>query len=579
MTMELTVIAIVGIVVLIGVAAISARLAVATPLSLVVVGIGLSFLPGLPTITVRPNTILAGALPPLLYATAVRMPVVDFRRDFKAIAGLAVPLVVITTVGTGFLFHVLLPGFGLAYSFALGAIISPTDAVAATSVGRRLGLPSRLMTILEGEGLVNDASSLVLLGAAISATTGTVHLWKVGADFVVSVVVATAIGMVIGYVNVRLRPLLGDSVLSTAASFAVPFLAWVPAQALGESGVLAAVVAGLVTGHLSPRYLPAQDRLAETENWQTLGFLLENGIFLLMGLQLKTLVNAADTGGISVAEAVWIGLAACGAAVVLRMAFTAPLVAALRHDARQAAASRPQLEQMQSKVADPDDPDLGGRRFSSRRLERLMLRITRRLGDIDFFEAENFGWRGGVVLAWSGMRGVVTVAAAETLPEDTPLRPQVILIAFVVAGTTLLAQGLSLPWVIRSLRIPGDDPAADRSEYGRLVGELSAKAAEALEDPGLTLPDGSRYDDDVLTRVHDAVKSRITFTEPDDEGRSINPRDQYRELMLAVIAAERVGLLAARDEGRYSSRTLGRAQRALDVMEANLTQIPGLTSQ
>jgi NhaP-type Na+/H+ or K+/H+ antiporter len=376
--MEFTVIAIVGIVVLIGVAAISARIAVATPLSLVVVGIGLSFLPGLPAITVNPEGILAGALPPLLYATAVRMPVVDFRRDFKAIAGLAVPLVVITTIGTGLLFHALLPGLGLAYAFALGAIISPTDAVAATSVGRRLGLPSRLMTILEGEGLVNDASSLVLLAAAISATTGTVHLWKIGVDFVTSVVVATLIGMVVGYVNVRVRPLLGDSVLSTAASFVVPFLAWVPAEALGESGVLAAVVAGLVTGHLSPRFLPAQDRLAETVNWRTIAFLLENGIFLLMGLQLKTLVNAAGAAGLSVSQAVWIGLAGCGAAVLLRMAFIAPLVAALRHDAHRAADMKPALEKMQSRASDPHPDPRFSRRFSGERLERLMLRITRK---------------------------------------------------------------------------------------------------------------------------------------------------------------------------------------------------------
>ena len=575
--MELTVIAIVGIVVLIGVAAISARIAVATPLSLVVVGIGLSFLPGLPAITVSPEVILAGALPPLLYATAVRMPVVDFRRDFKAIAGLAVPLVIITTVGTGLLFHALLPGLGLAYAFALGAIISPTDAVAATSVGRRLGLPSRLMTILEGEGLVNDASSLVLLAAAISATTGAVHLWKIGVDFVISVVVATLIGMVIGYINVRVRPLLGDSVLSTAASFVVPFLAWVPAEALGESGVLAAVVAGLVTGHLSPRYLPAQDRLAETVNWRTVAFLLENGIFLLMGLQLKTLVNAAGAAGLSVSEAVWIGLAGVGAAVVLRMAFTAPLVAALRHDAHRAADMKPQLEEMKTRASSPDPG--WSRRISGERLERLMLRITRRLGDIDFFVAESFGWPGGVVLAWSGMRGVVTVAAAETLPEDTPFRPQAILIAFVVAGTTLLAQGLSLPWVIRSLKIPGDDAAADRAEYAQLIGELSECAATALDDPGLAMPGGDRYDDEVLARTREAVQQRTTFTEPDEPSGGLSSREQQRHLMLQIVAAERAGLLAARTQGRYTSRTLNRAQRALDLMESNLALLPDLSRE
>jgi CPA1 family monovalent cation:H+ antiporter len=281
--MELTIIVIGAVVAIVAVAAVSDRIAVAAPLSLVVVGIALSFLPGLPKIQVDPEWILAGALPPLLYATAVRMPAHDFRRDFKAIAGLAVLLVVLTTVCSGLLFDTLLPGLGLASALALGAIISPTDAVAATSVGRRLGLPSRLMTILEGEGLVNDASSLVLLSSAVAATTVTVHLWKVGLDFVYAVVVAVAVGLVVGYLNVRVRSMLKDPVLGTAVSFIVPFLAWVPAEELGASGVLAAVVTGLVTGHQGPGLLSARDRLAETVNWETVAFLLESGIFLLMG--------------------------------------------------------------------------------------------------------------------------------------------------------------------------------------------------------------------------------------------------------------------------------------------------------
>ena len=229
--MELTIIAAAAVVAIVAVAAVSQRIAVAAPLSMVVVGIALSFLPGLPKIEVNPEWILAGALPPLLYATAVHVPAQDFRRDFKAIAGLAVPLVVLTMVCCGLLFHAVLPGLGLAYAFALGAIVSPTNAVAATSVGRRLGLPSRLLTILEGEGLVNDASSLVLLASAVAATAGTVHLWKVGVDFVYAVAVAIVIGLVVGHANIRIRPLLKDPVLSTAASFAVPFLAWVPAAA------------------------------------------------------------------------------------------------------------------------------------------------------------------------------------------------------------------------------------------------------------------------------------------------------------------------------------------------------------
>jgi monovalent cation/hydrogen antiporter len=208
-------------------------------------------------------------------------------------------------------------------------------------------------------------------------------------------------------------------------------------------------------------------------------------------------------------------------------------------------------------------------------MERLALHVTRTIGDVDFFVSEGFGWRGGVVLAWSGMRGVITVAAAQSLPDDTPLRPQVVLIAFVVAGTTLLAQGLTLPRVIRALKIPGDDPAADRAEYADLLADLAVQGGTVLDDPGLARPDGRPYDGDVLDRVREAALARASFaeaTEPD----TVSPRDQYRNLMLRILAAERAELLVARSAGRYRSRTLTRAQRALDLMEATLQQIPDL---
>jgi CPA1 family monovalent cation:H+ antiporter len=570
--MELTIIAVVGVIAVVAVAAVSARIAVAAPLSLVVVGIGLSFLPGLPKISIDPEWILAGALPPLLYATAVHMPAHDFRRDFKAIAGLAVLLVVVTTVCSGLLFHALLPGLGLASALALGAIISPTDAVAATAVGRRLGLPSRLLTILEGEGLVNDASSLVLLASAVAATTVTVHLWKVGLDFVYAVEVATAIGLVVGYANVRIRSLLKDPVLGTALSFAVPFLAWVPAEAAGASGALAAVVTGLVSGHQSPRFLPARDRVAETVNWETVAFLLESGIFLLMGLQLKTLLDQDSAAGLDPLQALWIGLVAAAGAVVLRMLFIVPLVAALRQDARRAPTVKLRLEKMQARASDPEL----GHRFSAERLERLGRRIARTVSDLDFLVAEGFGWRGGVVLAWSGMRGVVTVAAAQSLPDDTPFRPQVVLIAFVVAATTLLAQGLTLPRVIRALKMPGDDAAADRAEYGELATELLVKAAAILDDPDLAGPGGRPFPEAVLSRVREEVL-RQDGTGPEAAAATLDLRQQYRHLMMQILAAERTALLAARSLGRYSSRTLGRAQQELDLLEATLQQVPDLS--
>ena len=397
------------------------------------------------------------------------------------------------------------------------------------------------------------------------------HLWKVGLDFLYAVAVAIVVGLVVGYANIRIRPLLKDPVLSTAASFVIPFLAWVPAEELDASGVLAVVVAGLVTGHLSPGVLPARDRLAETVNWETVAFLLESGIFLLMGLELKTLLDADAAAGLSVGQAVGIGLAAAALTLALRMLFIGPLVSVLRRDAGRAAAARPELEKIHSRVTDP----AVRHRFSARRMESIALRLARAMGDVDFLVSESFGWRGGVVLAWSGMRGVITVAAAQSLPDDTPLRPQVVLIAFVVAGTTLLAQGLTLPRVIRALKIPGDDPAADRAEYADLLADLAVQGGTVLDDPGLARPDGRPYDGEVLDRVREAALARASFAEA-AEPDTVSPRDQYRNLMLRILAAERAELLVARSAGRYRSRTLTRAQRALDLMEATLQQIPDL---
>ncbi|MFC8453454.1 cation:proton antiporter [Kitasatospora sp. NPDC057223] len=559
--MELTLIAVLGVISVVAVALASRRIGVAAPLALVVVGLGLSFLPGVPHIEVEPDLVLTVVLPPLLYASAVHMPAVDFRRDLKAILRLAVLLVLATTLCAGYLFAWLLPGLGLAAAFALGAIISPTDAVAATSIGRRLGLPSRLMTILEGEGLVNDASSLVLLGSAVAATTSTVHLWRVGADFVLSVVVATVIGVLVGLLTVLVRGRLTDTVLNTALSFVVPFLAFLPAEALGASGVLAVVLTGLVSGHLSPRFLRARDRLAEEVNWQTIAFLLESGIFLLMGLQLRTLLDQAHDAGQSVAHAVWIGLLATLLAITVRMLFLVPLVASLRHDADKAENFRTAVDDLADRLSTGQELP---RRFRNTDPERLHGRLVRGRSDADFRINEKFGWRGGTVIAWSGMRGAITVAAAQTLPADTPYRPQLMLIAFVVAVTTLLVQGLSLPRVIRALHVPGDDEAADRAALVELYSALSERVADALDDPGLRTPDGDPYDPVVLDHVRSWTAARRRRPAAGAVAEGVDPREQFLQLMLAAAGAQQNALLSLRSTGAYNSRVMTRAQAMVD---------------
>jgi CPA1 family monovalent cation:H+ antiporter len=539
--MELTLIAIVGVSSIVAVVALADRIGIAAPMILVVVGIGLSFLPGVPRIEVSPEVILAG--------------------------GLAVLLVAVSTWGSGLLFSRLLPGLGLAAAFALGAIISPTDAVAATAVGKRLGLPSRLLTILEGEGLVNDASSLVLLSSAIGAMTGAAVAWKIGAKFGYAVVVAIVIGLVAGWVSVWVRSMLADSVLITAISFTVPFLAYLPAEELHASGVLAVVVTGLVVGHQSPRYLKASDRLAEATNWATVAFLLESGLFLLMGLQLKTLLDQASRAGLSVGTAVWVGLLASLLVIVVRMLFVVPLVAVLRHDAKQASGLGARLDGMLDRL----EQTTRGMRMTAKGRERAQQHITQKKGDMRFLEAENLGWPGGVVLAWSGMRGAVTVAAAQTLPASTPFRPQLLIIAFVVAGTTLLAQGLTLPRLIRALKIPGDDAEADRAEWEELTSDLSVKAQAFLDDPALAQPDGTRYAAPVLDMVRGSLTGRNG--QAGGDAKQTLERGQVLALMLAVLAAEQDELLTARSLGQYSSRTLTRVQGALDLRQAQLQQI------
>jgi CPA1 family monovalent cation:H+ antiporter len=541
---------------------------VAAPLLLVVVGVALSFIPGVSDLDIEPELILAGVLPPLLYSAAVNMPAQDFRRNFKPISALAVLLVVVTTLGTGWFFHTLIPDLGWPAAFALGAVISPTDAVAATTVGKKLGLPTRVVAVLEGEGLVNDASALVLLRSAVAALGGAVSIWGVVGDFVWAVIGAVVVGSIVGYVNVRIRGLLNDAVLTTAISFVVPFVAYLPAEEIGASGVLSVVVAGLITGHQGSEYLRAQDRLAETTNWRTLAFLLEGAVFLFMGMEVKNSIEEVQESEFNTLNAIALGLAASVIVIVVRIAFVGPLVGLLRRDTRRAHEAVSKIDRMQARL-DAQQPD---ERFTERRLEHMQTRMTRVSADVAFQLNETLGWRGGVVLGWAGMRGAITVAAAQTLPVETPHRPQLILIAFVVAATTLMLQGFTLPAVIRAAKVSSDDPIRQRSEYGKLVGELQRAASAALEDPAVL----NELDDTVAQKVIELVRADSIIgrirSGPDPEQDRTGRRAYFR-LRLKVLAAEREALLHVRKLGLYSSQSLTQAQNLLDLEEARLEQL------
>lgn len=560
MELELAVFGVAAVLIIVAVAAIAPRLGVAAPILLVLVGIGVGYLPGVPDFEFPPELILTIVLPPILYSAAVNVPLTDFRRNLRSITGLSVLLVIISAFGSGLLLFALLPDLNLAAAIALGAVISPPDAVAATAVGERLGLPPRLVTVLEGEGLVNDATALVMLRSAIAATAGALSFWGAVGDFVLAVTLAVVLGAVVGAVTVYVRSKLNSAVLTTAISFTVPFLAYVPTEEVGGSGVLAVVVAGLITGHASASRFSPQDRMSERTNWRTAQLLLENGVFLLMGFELSALIESVDgdADGIGLLHAVGIGLLATLALVIIRVLFVIPLVLSLRSEQRRAELVARRVEQFLKRVT---APGLEGAK------PRIVDRAKRASADIAFYRDEGLGWRGGAVLAWSGMRGVVTLAAAQSLPADFPYRPQLVLIAFTVAIVTLVVQGGTLPLLIRKLGVTGTDADADARELASLADEVFDVAKESLANPDLRRADGGEYDPEVLENAR-AVASRMgrILSKPVDLDEDANDTHvQRRELTRILLENAQLALLDARSSGSYSSRTIEQAQHRLDA--------------
>ncbi|MFC6354526.1 cation:proton antiporter [Luethyella okanaganae] len=551
---------------LIVVAAVVARkTGMASVLILLLMGIGIGYLPGVPEVGINPEWVLAGILPLLLYSAAVKVPMTDFRRNLRAITGLSVTLVVVTSALCGLVLYALIPALGLPTAIALGAVVSPTDAVAATSIARRLGLPGRLVTVLEGESLVNDASALVLLRSALAAAAGAVSLLSIAADFVYAVVVAIGIGLVVGFVSVAIRARLSEPVVTTTISFAIPFIAFLPAERLGASGVLAVVVAGLVTGHRGARRFAASQRINDHTNWNTVQFILEHGVFLVMGLELRGLIDevSRESGGLP--SAVLIGLLLTATVIAIRFAFVIPQLALLRSWERKGieiAGGR--LDGVQQRL-DATTPTTSREK---RRTSMVRRRLVRSSADNDFYQKQGLSWRGSVVISWAGMRGVVTLAAAQSLPADTPFRATLILVAFTVALTTLVALGGSLPWVIRATKISGDGGEARREEIRSLLDAVNQAAVAMLDDREKTTVDGRPADPSLV----EALRARYTRPErielTDGESGAIDARSQYFIIDQRMRETARDELLDAHAAGLYSSDAITAVQRILDIEDS-----------
>lgn len=513
---ELTEIVVLGAVVL-ATAALSRRLGLLTPILLVVVGLALSFVPGFPTVELLPEMVLIGILPPLLYVAALETSVPAFKYNLRPILLLAVGLVLFTAFAVGTVIWLLLPQVPFAFCVALGAVVAPPDAVAATAVARRIGLPRRVVTILEGESLINDATALVLLRVAVAAASGAaVGPLHIGADVLVAagggIAIGAAGGLLMGWLHHKVTEPLYDNALSLLT----PFLVVMVAETVHASGVVAVVVTGLLLGHKLPTLMSAGSRLQMDAFWRMAKFLLEGAVFLLVGLQLREVVSELNR---PLGLVIVVTAAVVGTVILTRFVWMYPATY----------------------------------------LTRLIPRIRRR----DPAPPLTFP----TVIAWAGMRGVVTLAAALALPVDNANYPRDLFVwlAFAVIVGTLVLQGMTLPTVARRLKLRPDDPQQDALAEAGIQHRASRAALERLEQRANGAPP------EVVERLRALAGQRNNLAWERLGGREREtPSQAYVRLRREMLTAERDVFRVARDEGRIPEEVLRRAQRDMDLEESLL---------
>jgi Na+/H+ antiporter len=504
-------------VVIVALAYLARRVGVAYPILLVAGGLVVGFAPGFPPIELEPDVVFLLLLPPILFGAAFTTPIRDIKANARPIALLAIGLVLFTTVVVGTVVYMLVPSMGLAPAFALGAIVAPPDAVAATSIFRRIGAPPRIVTILEGESLINDASALIAYRFAVAAAVfGSFALLDAEIAFVYVGLGGIAIGLVVGYLVTEAWRRTGDPTLEIMVSLLAPFAAYLPAEALGVSGVLAAVVSGLIAGRRAARVLSPSARLMGRSVWNIVIFMINGIAFMLIGLQLPSIVrNLTSWTG---EQLLALGLIVSVTTIVARIVWVFP------------ATYIPRLVSAKLRARDPAPP-----------------------------AAAIF------VISWAGMRGAVSLAAALALPLDPrafPERDLMIFLAFCVIIATLVGQGLTLPWLVRRLGVVASTGQGAEETHARLAAvEAALGRLNELADeyPGhLELVDQmkARYD-------HEA--SHIW---PHADG----PRDEveqealdHLEIRTAVLDAEREAVIRLRDEGIISDEVLHSIEQDLDL--------------
>lgn len=540
------------VIVAIAVSALAERRNVQPPLLIAMIGLGASFIPGIPRLELEPHIILGLVLPPMLFSAARDFSFSAFTRRVGSIVNLGVFLVFITTVVVGMVSVIAVPGLTPVAALVLGAVVAPPDAVTAITIGRRAGLPVALMTVLKGESLINDAAALTLFAVLIATATGThAFIDNVPLYFLYAASVGIVLGLLIGNLAQLARRRLGSPTLATAVSVVVPFAAYLIAEELHASGVLAVVAAGFALGHhaMESGY---RERIQEREFWRTIDTLLETFVFAYIGLQLRFVITDADEAGLDLLPLLGAALAVLVGATLLRFAwvFGSALLARRRHAA------------IAKKLADPGVKAALARR--QRKRGRPETDVSRAL-------QRPLTWRENTVLSWTGMRGVVTLAAAAGVPVSTvsgadfPDREAIVAIAFLFTIGTLLLQGLTLPWLIRRLDVADPEDARIEAEQRAIASDLAQQAStQALADylAANPSPNAKRVAALMSRRAEQSAAGER------DEKRAAMYREETLAVRKALLEARRNRLIAARDAMELDDTVVRDMLEQMDLEQA-----------
>jgi Na+/H+ antiporter len=506
-----------------GLLAVAELVRIPYPILLVLGGLALGFVPGVPRIELAPDFVLVVILPPLLYGTAFFTSLRELRANVRPITLLAVGLVLTTMVAVAVVAHAVIPGLGWAGAFVLGAIVSPTDPTAATAIAQRLGLPRRLIALIEGESLVNDGTALVAYRFAVAAVvTGSFSLATASGRFLLNVAGGIAVGLAVGFVIRQVRRRLANPPVEITISILSGYFAYLPAQAAGVSGVLAAVTVGIYMGWHTPELTTPQTRLQGAAVWEILFFLLNALLFALIGLQLPAIIDALS--GIST-----------GALIRYAVIITAVVTAA---------------------------------RFAWIFATAFLPRVLSRPASGDPLAS----WRSSTILAWSGMRGAVSLAAALALPLTTdggasfPDRDLIVFLTFAVILGTLVVQGLTLPALIRLLGLEDDGLAEKEDAKARIhAADAALQRLDELLDEEWVREDTAERMRGLYNFRRERFRSRF---EPEADHSADDRSADYQRLRHELLQAERQAVLELRRTGRIDDEVMRRVFRDLDLEDA-----------